>query len=91
MDIVTIAAYGRQPEAHLAKNLLESEDIPAFLSEETAGDMLHLGGEIKLMVPENFVERAREILQGVDRHELDKEAAAEAEKSAKEHPAEGDD
>lgn len=90
MDLVQIAAFGNQPEAHLAKNLLESEEIPAFLSEEIAGDMLHLGGEIKLMVPENFVERAREILQSVDRHQLDREAAAEAEKSAKEHPADDD-
>jgi hypothetical protein len=39
-----------EPEAHLAKNLLESEQIPTFLSEEIAGDMLHLGNEIKLMV-----------------------------------------
>lgn len=91
MDIVTIASYGRQPEAFLAKNLLESEDIPAFLSEEIAGDMLHLGGEIKLMVPENLAARAREILQGVDRHELDSEAAKEAEKSARENPAPADD
>ena len=91
MDLVTIAAYGRQPEAQLAKNLLESEDIPAVLSEEIAGDMFHLGGEIKLMVPDEFVARARELLQSVDRHEFDREAAAEAEKSAKEDPAPGDD
>ena len=58
MDLVTVASFSMQPEAQLAKNLLESEEIPAVLSEEVAGDMLHLGGEIKLMVPQEFVERA---------------------------------
>ena len=57
MDLVTVASFSMQPEAQLAKNLLESEEIPAVLSEEVAGDMLHLGGEIKLMVPQEFVER----------------------------------
>jgi Putative prokaryotic signal transducing protein len=82
MDLVTVASYTLQPEAHLAKNLLESEEIPAFLSEEIAGDMLHLNNEIKLMVASENAEKAREILAGVERHELTGEAAAEAEKSA---------
>ncbi len=31
MDLVTVAAYDQVPEAHLAKNLLDAEGIPAFL------------------------------------------------------------
>jgi hypothetical protein len=82
MDLVTVASYSLQPEAHLAKNLLESEDIPAFLSEEIAGDMLHLGNEIKLMVSSANVEKAREILAGAERGELEDEAEAEGEENA---------
>jgi|JRYK01.1.fsa_nt_gb hypothetical protein len=83
MDIVTVASYGLQPEAHLAKNLLEAEGIPAFLSEEIAGDMLHLGNEVKLMVPADRADEARDILQRAERHEFAKAAAAEAEAHAK--------
>ena len=86
MDLVTIASFSMQPEAHLAKNLLESEEIPAVLSEEVAGDMLHLGSEIKLLVPQEFVERARELLADAEQHKFDREAAAEAEQHAKDEP-----
>ena len=82
MDLVTVASYSLQPEAHLAKNLLEAEEIPAFLSEEVAGDMLHLNNEIKLMVASKDVERAREVLAAAERHELTEEAAADAEAHA---------
>jgi hypothetical protein len=88
MDLVTVGSYSLQPEAHLAKNLLESEEIPAFLSEEIAGDMLHLNNEIKLMVSSENAEKAREILAGAERHELAREAAAEAEENADDDIAE---
>lgn len=83
MDLVTVRAYSFQPEAALAKNLLESEGIPAMLSEEYAGEMLHLGNEVKLMVSSEHAARATEILDGAERHELTKDAAAAAEAHAK--------
>ena len=86
MDFVTVASYSLQPEAHLAKNLLESEEIPAVLSEEIAGDMLHLGNEIKLMVPAEHAKRARELLADAEQHRFDREAAAEAEEHAGDSP-----
>jgi Putative prokaryotic signal transducing protein len=82
MDLVTIASYTSQPEASLAKNLLESEGIKAFLSEEYAGEMLHLDNEIKLTVPSDRVEEAREILASAEQHELTEDAASEAEEHA---------
>jgi hypothetical protein len=88
MDLVTVAAYDMVPEAHLAKNLLEAEGIPAFLTEEVASDMLHLTGEVKLQVAEEYAEQARAILEAAKRHELTREAAADAETHAKDAPPE---
>lgn len=82
MDLVTVAAYDLVPEAHLAKNLLEAEGIPAFLTEEVATDMLHLTGEVKLQVPAEHAAEARAVLEAAKRHELAGEAAAEAEAHA---------
>jgi len=88
MDLVTVGSYSSQPEAFLAKNLLEAEGIAAFLSEEYAGEMLHLNNEIKLTVPSDRAEQAREILAGAERHELARDAAAEGKKNAADEPAE---
>jgi hypothetical protein len=88
MDLVTVGSYSSQPEAFLAKNLLEAEGIAAFLSEEYAGEMLHLNNEIKLTVPSDRAEQAREILAGAERHDLAREAAAEAEQNAGDDVAE---
>ena len=83
MDLVTVRDYSFQPEAALAKNLLETEGIPAMLSEEFAGEMLHLGNEVKLVVPAEHAARAAEILDEAERHKLTKDAAAAAEEHAK--------
>ena len=48
--------------------------------------MLHLGSEIKLMVPQEFVDRARELLSDAEKHKFDREAAAEAEEHAGDEP-----
>ncbi len=86
MDLVTVAAYDQVPEAHLAKNLLEAEGIPAFLDEETASDMLHLTSEVKLQVAAEHAGEARAILEAAKRHQLTREAAREAEEHSKEPP-----
>jgi hypothetical protein len=87
MEIVSLTSYSSGPEAHMAKNLLESEGIRAFLSEDITGDMLHLTNDIRLMVAETDVEKARAILEGAERHEFTAEAAAEAEEHAGDKPA----
>jgi hypothetical protein len=79
MDLVTIAAYDLVPEAHLAKNLLDAEGIPAFLDAETASDMLHLTSEVKLLVAAEHAEQARTILEAAKHHDLTREAAKDAE------------
>ncbi len=90
MDLVTIAAYDSTPEAYLAKNLLEAEGIPAFLDAETASDMLHLTGEVKLQVAAGHAEQARTILKAAKKHEFTRESAREAEVHSKDKPADED-
>jgi len=74
MDLVTIAAYNSTPEAQLAKNLLESEGIPAFLTDDATADMLHLTspfGEAKIQVTEENAERALAILRTAEQQHVD--------------------
>jgi hypothetical protein len=87
MDLVTVAVYNLVPEAHLAKNLLEAEDIPAFLDEDAASDMLHLTSGIKLQVAAQSAEQARAILDAAERHEFTADSAHQAEEHSKDPPA----
>ena len=89
MDLVTVAAFDLNPEAHLAKNLLEAEGIPAFLDGETTSDMLHLTSEVKLLVAAENAEQARAILEAAKAHEFTKDAAREAETHSKDAVDEG--
>jgi Putative prokaryotic signal transducing protein len=86
MDLVTVAAFNQVPEAYLAKNLLDAEGIPAFLTEAVASDMLHLTSEVKLQVAEEHAEQARAILDAAQHHQLTKDAAREAEEHANDVP-----
>ena len=81
MELVRIAAYNSTPEATLAKNLLEAEGIPAKLDDATTADMFHLTspfGEAKLMVEEQYVDRALAILRAAEQHHREAVARAEA-------------
>jgi hypothetical protein len=53
-------------EAHIIKGRLESEGIPVLLSYESAGLIYGITvdglGEVKIMVPRDLEEEAREIL-----------------------------
>jgi hypothetical protein len=89
MDLVVVGSYPTSAEAALAKNLLETEGIPAFLEETETGDLFHLAspfGEVKLSVAQDHAEQARAILDGVRRHELTGESAAEAEAHSHDAP-----
>jgi Putative prokaryotic signal transducing protein len=64
--LTTIATHLNAQEAHLAKNSLETEGIPAFLADEESDNMLGLMygfvKGVKLMVAEHQAERAAEVL-----------------------------
>jgi hypothetical protein len=57
----TIATYSRLDEAFLARSRLEGSGVRAFIPEENAN--WHWGrGDVRLMVEDEDVERAREVL-----------------------------
>lgn len=63
-----VAIYtARQIEAQIIKGRLENEGIPVLLSYDSSslvfGFTVDGLGEVKIMVPERFVEQAREILR----------------------------
>ena len=64
--LVTVRSFWTEVEAHLAKNRLEAEGIPAFLADETTvSTAWHLGnavGGVKLQVAEPDAERATVVL-----------------------------
>ena len=64
-ELVTVY-IARQMEAHVIKGRLESEGIPVLLSYESAGLVYGLTvdglGEVRVMVPKQLAEEAREIL-----------------------------
>jgi hypothetical protein len=89
MDLVTVGSYSTSALATLAKNLLETEGIPAFVEDDATGDLFHLTspfGEAKVQVAEEHAVDARAILEMAERHEFAGEAAAEAEAFADEPP-----
>jgi predicted RNA-binding Zn-ribbon protein involved in translation (DUF1610 family) len=70
--LVTIARYSTPFEANMAKSMLESAGIPAFVADEyTIGiNWLYsnaLGG-VKLQVPESFASEALDLLSFEDDH-----------------------
>jgi hypothetical protein len=63
--IVPVTSFGSRPEAELARGLLESVGIPAFVSADDAGGMrppLQLTQGVRLMVREADLARARRVL-----------------------------
>ncbi len=89
MDLITVGAYPTAAQAALAKNLLETEGIPAFVEDDATGDLFHLSspfGEAKVSVAAEHAVQARAILDAAERHELAGEAAAEAEAHSNEPP-----
>ena len=69
--LVTVASYPDAIQAHLAKGLLESEGIPAFLLNEQHISLNWLVsnalGSVKLQVPASQSKQAREILETVNK------------------------
>jgi hypothetical protein len=74
--LVTIASYGTAEDAHLAKNTLEVEGIPACLADEATQNMMGLLGGfiggVKLLVSDHHAERACEILSALSDNPAEK-------------------
>jgi Putative prokaryotic signal transducing protein len=93
MDLVTVGAFPTAAQAELAKNLLESEGIPAFVEEDATGDLFHLSapfGEAKVSVAGEHAEQARALLDAAERHELAGDSAHDAEEHADDPPADAE-
>ncbi len=65
-NFVTLTTYTLANDAHLAKSVLESADIPVFLKDELTVQVHNfysnaIGG-VKLQVPESYSQKALEIL-----------------------------
>jgi Zn finger protein HypA/HybF involved in hydrogenase expression len=66
MKFVLVNSYNNYIEAHIAKGVLEEQDIRCWLKDENTVTidpiLTNAVGGIKIMVPEVQAERAREIL-----------------------------
>jgi len=69
---VTIRKFGTPQDAYLAKNLLEAENIPARVGDESVTSWLwHVGtalGGTKLLVANRDAARAAEVLRSIESH-----------------------
>jgi len=66
-EFVTVEVVYGELRASIIKSRLESEGIPAFLQYESAGRVYGFSidglGEIRIRVPQEFAEEARQILK----------------------------
>ena len=74
-ELVPVETYLALEEADLARSLLQSADIPAYLDNESSMGMTGAGG-LRLMVPASFARQAEEILET---QVSDEDLAAQAE------------
>ncbi len=65
-DLVSVYTASGELEANVIKSKLEEGDIPVLLSYESLGIIYGLSvdglGEIRILVPKNLAQRAREII-----------------------------
>lgn len=62
---VCIATFGGELEAHMARSLLESRDIPCFVAKDDCGGMrpfMQLATGVRLIVRQSDSGRAAQIL-----------------------------
>jgi hypothetical protein len=64
-----VSLYPNRAEAEMAKGFLDSANIPSFVSIDDEGGVHPALGAMrgaKLMVPEEFFESAKEIMDAID-------------------------
>lgn len=80
-DLVAIASFENLSEAEVARNLLEAEGIAVVIRDQPLASLLPpialANGGLTLLVAEDVVERAREVLASPDSAEPPPEAEAE--------------
>ena len=62
-DLICIKTYNNRHEAEVARGFLESGGIKAVISADDARLHLLLGGGVRLLVKEEDVQKARELLK----------------------------
>ena len=69
-DFVVVCTVQGEPAAHIIKSHLESEGIPAFIQKESLGMVYGLTidglGQVKILVPREFAEDAKRIIEPQD-------------------------
>jgi len=86
-DLVEVGFFESTEELGFARGLLRAAEIPAFSQNEAkmAGKLFGISGGLNLLVPREYEDRAREIL---DAPFSDEELAAQAEAAAMEEDSE---
>ena len=79
--LTTVASFSFPYEAHIAKSLLASEDIPAFIADEYTINMQWLYsnamGGVRVQVPRSLAAKAQHILNQNHSHLVDTELNTE--------------
>jgi hypothetical protein len=57
-----VASFGHSSSAELARQRLEEEEIPCVVDNDSTGQYLNALGGIKIRVPDDYVEEARQVL-----------------------------
>ncbi len=60
---IEIEVFVFPQDAYMAKSYLESEGIEVFLQDEVSSRVLNINGGVKLMVPEDRIHQAIELLE----------------------------
>jgi hypothetical protein len=79
--IVAVYQVSGQLEGEFIKNFLEAHDIPTGLAQESAGIAygLTIGalGTVEVLVPEDFVDKARQLLDDFEKGKINPEVEYE--------------
>jgi hypothetical protein len=82
MDLKAVGTFNTAWEAGMAKSILEAEGIPALVDGETVRGIALPGTvplSVKLLVAEDALERAQEILRRWDESKVPLDESADAE------------
>jgi hypothetical protein len=83
VKMVVVATFPHAPEAHMLTNLLHQSEIPAFINNEHAMQSHQfLTGSfagIEIVVPESFIEQARQVIDDFSQLEIQKQIVEQQE------------
>jgi hypothetical protein len=92
LDLVPVYSAGDPVQAHVVKDMLEEEDIRAFIEDENQGALPTMGVEVRVLVPSDRAEEARKL---IEEHEAlvraDAEKETDEDEGEEESPPSGED